>query len=198
MILLQHFSRKKRLYLQKCMSFVDTVILNEIIEGCQNNEQSSQRRLYELYAKRMVAVCLRYTDDYEIARDLMHDGFIKVFHCITDYRGYGSFEGWLRRIFVNLSLDYIKKRIDRVEIEQVDYMSESEVRDFSLVQDIDTMAIYDAIKQLPEVARTIFNMFNIDGYSIKEIGEHLNMSSEAVRSQHSRAKEKLRQILTKN
>lgn len=176
---------------------MDTVILNKIIEGCQNNEQSSQRRLYELYAKRMVAVCLRYTDDYEIARDLMHDGFIKVFHCIANYRGYGSFEGWLRRIFVNLSLDYIKKRINRVDIEQVDCLSERERDDFSLTQDIDTMAIYDAIKQLPEVARTIFNMFNIDGYSIKEIGEQLNMSSEAVRSQHSRAKERLRRILMK-
>ncbi len=181
------------------MGLVDTVMLESIIEGCKKNEQSSQKRLYELYAKQMTAVCFRYTDDYDTARDLMHDGFIKTFANIGNYRGEGSFEGWLRRIFVNISLDYIRQEIKKVEIDKVEFMlnHSDDDDDWDFVGSIDADTIFEAIKQLPEVGRTIFNMFNLDGYSIKEICQELNMTSEAVRSQHSRAKDKLRSILKK-
>lgn len=177
------------------MSFVNTVILEDIIEGCKNEEQSSQKRLYELYAKRMTSVCVRYTNDYNVARDLMHDGFIKVFRSIGDYKGHGSFEGWLRRIFVNLSLDYLKKEIISVDIDSVEYMLQSDEEVEDTIQNINIEDIYAAIKQLPDVARTVFNMFNLDGYTIQEIADRLNMTGVAVRSQHSRAKERLRRIL---
>ena len=169
------------------MSSDNTAILEDIIEGCKSKEQSSQRRLYELYSKRMVSLCMRYTGDYDTARDLMHDGFIKTFNSICDYKGYGSFEGWLRRIFVNLSIDYVTRQMKKVDTDNEDYT----------VQGIDIEEIYAAIKQLPDIARTIFNMFNLDGYTIQEIADKLNMSNVAVRSQHSRAKERLRQILTR-
>ena len=143
----------------------------------------------------MTAVCLRYTDDYETARDLMHDGFIKVFGHIGEYSGTGSFEGWLRRIFVNISLDHIRKRVENIDIDKVEYLLDQSDDDWEIDSDISIDDIFEAIKQLPEVARTIFNMFNLDGYSIKEICNELNMTSEAVRSQHCRAKEKLRKIL---
>ena len=177
------------------MLSVDTVRLDGIIEGCKEGKEDSQRRLYELYAKRMIAVCLRYTDDYETARDLMHDGFIKVFGHIGEYSGTGSFEGWLRRIFVNISLDHIRKRVENIDIDKVEYLLDQSDDDWEIDSDISIDDIFEAIKQLPEVARTIFNMFNLDGYSIKEICNELNMTSEAVRSQHCRAKEKLRKIL---
>ena len=177
------------------MLSVDTVRLDGIIEGCKEGKEDSQRHLYELYAKRMTAVCLRYTDDYETARDLMHDGFIKVFGHIGEYSGTGSFEGWLRRIFVNISLDHIRKRVENIDIDKVEYLLDQSDDDWEIDSDISIDDIFEAIKQLPEVARTIFNMFNLDGYSIKEICNELNMSSEAVRSQHCRAKEKLRKIL---
>ena len=101
----------------------------------------------------------------------------------------------LRRIFVNISLDHIRKRVENIDIDKVEYLLDQSDDDWEIDSDISIDDIFEAIKQLPEVARTIFNMFNLDGYSIKEICNELNMSSEAVRSQHSRAKEKLRKIL---
>ncbi len=172
---------------------IDTDILNEIIEGCKRNEQGSQRRLYDLYAKQMTAVCMRYTGDYDTARDLMHDGFIKIFKSIYSYKGDGSFEGWVRRIFVNLSLDYLKKRQESTPISSIEYMLSDSEEEF--VGSVEIEKIFDAIQQLPDVARTIFNMFNVDGYSMKEICEKLNMTNVAVRSQHHRAKEKIREII---
>ena len=178
------------------MSSDNTAILEDIIEGCKSKEQSSQRRLYELYSKRMVSLCMRYTGDYDTARDLMHDGFIKTFNSICDYKGYGSFEGWLRRIFVNLSIDYVTRQMKKVDIDSMEHTLHSTDNEDDTIQGIDIEEIYAAIKQLPDIARTIFNMFNLDGYTIQEIADKLNMSNVAVRSQHSRAKERLRQILT--
>lgn len=182
------------------MVLVDTVMLESIIDGCKKNEQNCQKRLYELYAKQMTAVCFRYTNDYEVARDLMHDGFIKTFANIGNYRGEGSFEGWLRRVFVNISLDYIRQEIKGVGLDKVEFMLDykSEDDNWDFAQNIDVDMIFNAIKQLPDLGRTIFNMFNLDGYTIKDICKELNMTSEAVRSQHSRAKEKLRNILKNN
>lgn len=168
-------------------------VLEEIVDGCRQGESSAQRRLYELYAKQMTALCMRYTSDYEAARDLMHDGFIKIFTQIDKFEGRGSFEGWMKRIFLNLSLDYLKKKINHIELDQVDYMLEDETSDF--VGGIDAERIYEAIKKLPSGCRVVFNMFNIDGYSIKEISEKLGMTSVAVRSQNHRAKERLKELL---
>ena len=164
------------------MSSDNTAILEDIIEGCKSKEQSSQRRLYELYSKRMVSLCMRYRGDYDTARDLMHDG---------------SFEGWLRRIFVNLSIDYVTRQMKKVDIDSMEHTLQSTDNEDDTIQGIDIEEIYAAIKQLPDIARTIFNMFNLDGYTIQEIADKLNMSNVAVRSQHSRAKERLRQILTR-
>ena len=170
--------------------------LDEIVEGCRKGESSAQHRLYELYARQMTAICLRYTNDFETARDLMHDGFIKVFTQIDKFEGKGSFEGWMKRIFLNLSLDYLRRDVALVEIEEVDYMLEDTSPD--VFSKFEAERIYEAIKQLPSGCRTVFNMFNIDGYSIKEISEKLGMSSVAVRSQNHRAKERLKELLLKD
>jgi len=177
------------------MDFVENTLF-EIVSGCKKHNPSDQHRLYKIYAKRMTALCQRYCGDYETARDLMHDGFVRVFESVENYSGKGNFDAWLKKIFVNIALDKIRK-LDAlrmpVELENIENFVADTQPDFS--EKIDIEQIMNAIAQLPDIARTIFNMYNIDGYSIDEIAQELNMTSTAVRTQHSRAKQKLQIIL---
>ena len=84
----------------------------QLISGCQDGDRRAQKMLYELYSGKMMGVCLRYCKERETARDLLHDGFLKVFSHIVDYEGKGSFEGWIRRIMVNTALEFIRKQSD--------------------------------------------------------------------------------------
>lgn len=79
----------------------------QLIEGCRNGERLAQKELYETYSRKMMGVCLRYVSDRETARDLLQDGFVKVFTSMDSYSGLGSFEGWMRKIFVNCALEYL-------------------------------------------------------------------------------------------
>ncbi|MDR0830897.1 MAG: sigma-70 family RNA polymerase sigma factor [Prevotellaceae bacterium] len=173
-------------------------ILNEIISGCKNQNREAQHRLYEIYAKRMTALCFRYCGDRETARDLMHDGFIRIFSHIDEYSGVGNFEGWLRKIFVNVSLDFIRRNEaenNKIQLEVVENFTADKTSDFT--ENIDIEQIMKAIGKLPTVARAVFNMYNIDGFSIEHIANELKMTATAVRSQHLRAKQKL-QIMLKS
>ena len=178
------------------MNFVKNDTLFDVVSGCKKHNPNAQQRLYEIYAKRMTALCLRYCGDYQTALDLMHDGFIRVFNFIENYDNSGSFDGWLKKIFVNVALDKVR-RLDvlrmPVELETLENFVADSQSDFS--ERIDIEHIMKAIAQLPDIARTIFNMHNIDGYSHEEIAQELNMSAAAVRSQHSRAKQKLKKVL---
>ena len=95
------------------------------------------------------------------------------------------------------AIDYVTRQMKKVDIDSMEHTLQSTDNEDDTIQGIDIEDIYAAIKQLPDIARTIFNMFNLDGYTIQEIADKLNMSNVAVRSQHSRAKERLRQILTR-
>ena len=178
------------------MNLLDNDTLFEIVSGCKKYNSTAQHRLYQIYAKRMTALCQRYCNDYETARDLMHDGFIKVFESVENYDGKGNFDAWLKKIFVNGCIDNLRK-VDvlkmPIEIESLENFIADTHTDFT--EKVDIEQIMKAIAQLPNIARTVFNMYNIDGYSIEEIAQKLNMTSTAVRTQHSRAKQKLQIIL---
>ena len=99
----------------------------QLIKGCKENKPKAQKELYETYARKMMAVCLRYTNDRESAQDLLQDGFIKVFTAIGTYSGNGSFEGWMRKIFVNTALEYLRKNDilrETVDIDSPDTLKE--------------------------------------------------------------------------
>jgi len=178
------------------MNLVKNDTLFEIVSGCKKRNSTAQHRLYQIYAKRMTALCQRYCNDYETARDLMHDGFVRVFESIEDYDGKGNFDAWFKKIFVNGCIDNLR-RIEvlgmPLEVETLENFIADTQPDFT--EKIDIEQIMNAIAQLPNIARTIFNMYNIDGYSIEEIAQELNMTSTAVRTQHSRAKQRLQIML---
>ena len=135
-----------------------------------------------------MSVCLRYADNREMAEDFLQDGFIKVFSSIRSYSYEGSFEGWMRRIFVNTALEALRKNDllrNGVELNALEPQQEA---DYSAVEKISADELMELIAQLPLGFRTVFNMFAIEGYSHREIAETLNINESTSRSQYTRAK----------
>ena len=133
-------------------------------------------------------MCLRYADNREMAEDFLQDGFIKVFSSIRSYSYEGSFEGWMRRIFVNTALEALRKNDllrNGVELNALEPQQEA---DYSAVEKISADELMELIAQLPPGFRTVFNMFAIEGYSHREIAETLNINESTSRSQYTRAK----------
>lgn len=166
----------------------------EFIEKLYKGDRVSQRDLYESISSKMFAVCLRYINNPDIAQDILHDGFVKVFTSIKSFRGEGSFEGWIRRIIVNTALEYLRKRKDQFE---VDLESAKIKEDTSKIEGYDYKFFLNIVAELPTQYRTVFNMYAIDEYSHGEIAEILNISESTSKSNYSRAKVILRVKLEK-
>lgn len=139
----------------------------------------------------MLAVCLRYVNDMETARDLLQDGFVRVFTNIHSYTGSGSFEGWLRKIFVNGALEYLRKSDVLRESTDLENSAELVQPDSSAIENLSAAELMKVIQELPAGFRTVFNMFAIEGYSHKEISEVLGITESTSRSQFTRARQLL-------
>ena len=165
----------------------------QLIEGCRNGERLAQKELYETYSRKMMGVCLRYVSDRETARDLLQDGFVKVFTSMDSYSGLGSFEGWMRKIFVNCALEYLRKSDVLREAADLDNTVELIHPDSSAISDLAVSAaeLMKLVQELPAGFRTVFNLFAIEGYSHKEISEMMNITESTSRSQFTRAKQLL-------
>lgn len=163
----------------------------QLIEGCRKGERRAQKELYEMYSRKMMGVCLRYVSDRETARDLLQDGFVKVFTNINAYSGVGSFEGWMRKIFVNCALEYLRKSDVLREATDLDNTSELVQPDSTVISDLSAAELMKLVQELPAGFRTVFNMFAIEGYSHKEISEMLNITESTSRSQFTRARQLL-------
>ncbi|MCC8034481.1 MAG: sigma-70 family RNA polymerase sigma factor [Rikenellaceae bacterium] len=163
----------------------------QIIEGCCRGDAVSQRELYERFSGSMYGICLRYVRDKALAEDILHDGFITVFTKIGEFRGEGSFEGWCRRIFVNTALGHLRKKSALTESESIDQVRWLEVDDADAVEKMSGEEVLELIDHLPQGYRTILNLYAVEGYSHKEIGEMLGISENTSRSQYFRARGKL-------
>jgi RNA polymerase sigma-70 factor (ECF subfamily) len=167
----------------------------QLIEGCVRGESWAMKKLYELHASAMMSVCQRYVGCRETARDLLHDGFIKLFTNIHTYSGAGSFNGWMRRIFVTTALEHLRRKDAlrySLEIEKSEYMEEQDISPF---EHLSAKDLLDCIAKLPEKYRTVFNMFAIEGYKHEEIASELEISAIASRSRYSRAKQLLQKMV---
>lgn len=163
----------------------------QLIEGCRKGDRRAQKALYEAYSRKMMGVCLRYIGDRETAQDVLQDGFLKVFTHIETYTGTGSFEGWLRKIFVNSALEQLRKQDVLRESTDLDSTAELAQTDSSPLADISAAELMRLIQSLPDGFRTVFNLFAIEGYSHKEIAEQLQITESTSRSQYTRAKQLL-------
>jgi RNA polymerase sigma-70 factor (ECF subfamily) len=167
----------------------------QIVKGCIEKNAIAQKHLYEKHVRKMMGVCLRYADNHEEAEDVVQNGFISVFENIASYKGTGSLEGWIRKIMVNTALTNIrknKKLKQNIELESVEFMLPSNAHAGDSFAAKDLLKI---IQTLPVGFRTVFNLYAIEGYSHKEIGEMLNISEGTSKSQYSRAKAHLQKII---
>jgi RNA polymerase sigma-70 factor (ECF subfamily) len=171
------------------MLTTDTYTEQALIDGCRRNEPKVQQALYKRYYRKMYGVCLRYAENKDDAADILQDSFIQVFRYIIDFRG-GSLEGWIRRIVVNMSIAYYRKKTKYVmtDIEDAKHLSWNE----SILESMNAEEILKLIHQLPIGYRTIFNLYEIEGYNHNEIAEMMHISVGTSKSQLSRAKEILR------
>lgn len=169
----------------------------EIIEGCVKNKASAQEKLYSLYARRMMAVCLRYTHSRFEAEDIFHEAFVKVFRHIHTWQG-GSFEGWMRKIFVNTAINHYrqnKKYFDHVDPAYAEGLITSSE---NAIAQLSNQELLDLINRLPEGYRVIFNLHVVEGYNHNEIAEMLNIAEGSSKSQLFKAKAFLKKLIEGN
>lgn len=170
--------------------------LDEIIEGCYEGSRKHQEALYNMFASKMFGVCLTYTKDRELAQDILHDGFFKVFKKFDKYDSQWNLGSWIRRIIVNTAIDHFRKtnRMSNVDFQEAVYLagSHDEVTNISRTNDLS-----DIINMLPQGAKTVFNLYTVEGYKHKEIADMLDISVGTSKSQLSKAKSVLRELVNK-
>ncbi len=159
----------------------------ELVEGCRRHEHTAQQALYNQMSGKMFALCCRYVKDRMEAEDVLVTSFTKVFEHIGQFKGQGSFEGWVRRIVVNESLSYLRKN-KSMYLETALEAADREPDLSNLSSHLEAEDLLKLIAELPAGYRIVFNMNTIDGYSHKEIAEHLGISENTSKSQLSRAR----------
>jgi RNA polymerase sigma factor (sigma-70 family) len=167
---------------------------DDLIKGCLKADRASQKQLYEMHSSKMYAVCYRYVKDPMHAQDILVTAFTKIFEKIGQFKNEGSFEGWVRRIIVNEALSFLRKQRSmyvETELEQADREPDYE----HLGDHLEAEDLMNMIAELPSGYRVVFNMYAIDGYSHKEIAEHLGISENTSKSQLSRARTYLQKVL---
>ena len=168
-----------------------------IIAGCIHNDTSAQKELYNRYSPKMLAVCYRYAQNREDAEDMLQEGFIKVFSQIHQYRNEGAFEGWIRRIVVHTCINILKKNKKFSDSLDIAYASGVGIREENIPSIMQAKQVVECIRALPVGYRTVLNLYAIEGYSHKEIGQMLDIEESTSRSQYTRAKVMLEDILVK-
>lgn len=168
--------------------------INNLIEGCKKNNRKSQETLYNYFSGKMLGVCARYARDRFEAEDMLQTGFVKMFEKINSFKGEGSFEGWLRRIMVNNAIEFYRRNLRLLPIIDIEEAN----TEAAFTMPSSTPEVKDLLKIIQQLApgyRVIFNMYAIEGYSHKEISEQLGISEGTSKSQLSRARIILQELV---
>ncbi|HNQ37157.1 MAG TPA: sigma-70 family RNA polymerase sigma factor [Prolixibacteraceae bacterium] len=163
----------------------------DIIDACISGDHRAPEKLYRQLAPQMFGVCLRYAKDREEAEDNLHDGFVTVFSKLKDFRHEGSFEGWVRRIMVNISINRYRQKQQLVLVDE-ERKLDSVVGEEVALGSIPMEELVRVIQELPPRYRMVFNLYVMEGYSHTEISRELGITEGASRSNLSRAREILR------
>jgi len=171
--------------------------VDELVKRCKAGQRKAQEQLYKMFASKMLGVCMRYATDRMEAEDMLQNGFIKVFVKIEDYRGDGSFEGWIRRIMVHSSIEYYRKHHKMMHLVDIDEAGQGPSVNAAAASSLEAKDLLGLIKELSPGYRMVFNMYAIDGYSHKEIAEIAGITEGASKSQLSRARAILKEQILK-
>lgn len=164
---------------------------NKLIELCRTGKPEALSELYKCYSARMFGVCLRYAGNRSDAQDLLHDGFIKVFTGLNEYKGNGSFEGWIRRIMVNTAINYYKRKAGKFYEPGENFEAPSAFPEPDIIEILSAGELLEIINKMPDGYRLIFNMHVIEGYKHTEISEILGISEGTSKTQFMKARKYL-------
>jgi RNA polymerase sigma factor (sigma-70 family) len=171
--------------------------IEELIKRCKAGERKAQELLYKQFASKMLGVCFRYATDKMEAEDMLQNGFIKVFQKLADYRGEGSFEGWIRRIMVHSSIEYYRKHHKMMQVVDIEEAGSETSSNPLATAKLAAEDLLMLIRQLSPGYRIVFNLYAIEGYSHKEIAAIAGITEGASKSQLSRARSILREQVIK-
>lgn len=172
-------------------------LTEDLIASCKLGNRKAQEMLYKRYASKMLGVCMRYATDKMEAEDMLQNGFIKVFGKIKDFKGDGSFEGWVRRIMVHSSIEYYRKHHKLMQLVDLETAGAEQSVNAVAAASLEAKDLLAMIQTLSPGYKMVFNLYAMEGYSHKEIGKMLNMSEGASKSQLSRARAILKEMVNK-
>ena len=168
-----------------------------MLTGCLENNAAAQEALYMRLSPKMLGVCYRFAKNREDAEDMLQEGFIKVFAQIHQYRNEGALEGWIRRIVVHTCINILKKNKKFSDSVDITYANSIGIREETIPSIMQAKQVVECIRLLPVGYRTVLNLYAVEGYSHKEIGDMLDIEESTSRSQYTRAKAMLEDILIK-
>ena len=160
---------------------------SDLIQGCLENDRRMQQELYNRFSGKMYGVCLRYAGNADDAQDILQDGFVKVFRKLDSFRKEGSFEGWVRRIFVNTAIEHFRRKNYMQPVTEREE-STIEAKTLSALDGMNEKDILKLVQELSPGYRTVFNLYVVEGYTHKEIAAMLDITEGTSKSQLSRAK----------
>jgi RNA polymerase sigma-70 factor (ECF subfamily) len=171
--------------------------LEEIIKGCKDSDRKCQKALYELFSVKMYGVCIAYMKSKDVAQDILHDSFLKIFKHINKFNDSPhKIEGWIRRIIVNTAIDFLRRE---KKFTSSDFIEQYQTESYcNTAQECYVNDLHDIIGLLPDGARTVFNLYSIEGFKHKEIAEMLCITEGTSKSQVSRAKSILKALIHKH
>lgn len=168
-----------------------------MLAGCIRNNAAAQEALYNRFSPGMLGVCYRFAKNREDAEDMLQEGFIKVFTQIHQYRNEGALEGWIRRIIVHTCINILKKNKKFSESVDIIHANSIHIKEEVIPSIMQAKQVVECIRSLPIGYRTVLNLYAIEGYSHKEIAGMLDIEESTSRSQYTRAKAMLEDILIK-
>ena len=173
----------------------------QLVEGCINQSRKSQEEVFSKLYGRLYSICMRYSDDPDEAKDVLQNGFIKVFKGIENYKGDGSFEGWIKRIVVNTAIDnYRRKKVkpvitDSDLTDKIGQTTAEKEESDSIYNQVPVSVITESVQRLSPAYRTVFNLYVMEGHNHNEIAEMLDISVGTSKSNLSKARLNLRKML---
>ncbi len=169
----------------------------QMLAGSVKNNPAAQEELYNRFSPRMLGVCYRFAKNREDAEDMLQEGFIKIFTQLHQYRNEGALEGWIRRIIVHTCINILKKNKKFADSVNIIYAKSIHIREEMIPSIMQAKQVVECIRLLPVGYRTVLNLYAIEGFSHKEIGQLLDIEESTSRSQYTRAKAMLEEILVK-
>ncbi|HPD65956.1 MAG TPA: RNA polymerase sigma factor [Bacteroidia bacterium] len=168
----------------------------QLVQQCIKGNHLAQQKLFKKYYSLMLGVCLRYANNREDAKEILQEGFIKIFRHLETFKFEGTLISWMKKIMVNTAIDKYRKKITEPEQISLENTNESDPAE-DMLSRLTTEDLLNCINQLPLGYRTIFNLYVIEGYSHKEIGEKLGISEGTSKSQLFKAKQSLQEMIKK-